>query len=134
LNIAIEKSHEEAINLIKRILRTKAIHKRWQNVKKAVKPQSGGYVSRLMVPSESGPTLYATKDGVEEQDAQKLEARFKTAHRAPICMNERLHKDFSFLGDMYYTHQELEGIYDYPENIEPFTKLNMYLIRSLMKK
>ena len=98
LDDAIDKQDEVAINAIKRILRTEAICRRWHNVKNLAKPQSSGVVSGLMARSETGATIYSTKDGVEQQAVQKLEARFKTAHGAPICTTQYLHEDFGFPG------------------------------------
>jgi len=68
-------------------------------VKTAVEPKSGGggAVSRLMALTDSGLTLYATKEGVEQQATQKLEARFKTIGGMPIYTNQQLYDNVGLL-------------------------------------
>jgi len=83
----------------------------------AVQSQYGGAVLRLRVPGADSSTLYATNEGVEEQAAQKPEARFKTTCGAPICMDPTLHQDFGFVGNTDAVNKVFDGTYEYPEGI-----------------
>jgi len=63
------------------------------NVKKVAKPQSGGAVSRLVVPKESGSVLCPTKKELNSRPptGNRLEAIFKTARGAPIYTGPNLY-------------------------------------------
>ena len=65
-----------------------------------------------MVPSESGLTPYAIKEGVEQQVAQQIEAIFETTQGAPIYTNQYLHKNFGLLlsGNTEAVCPVLEGV------------------------
>ena len=123
-----------SITAIKRILRNEAIRRRWRNVKLRTKPNAGGAVTRLLVPTSQGPSLYATKDGVEQQAAEKMQSRFRLARGAPICTDEELHRDFGFLGNTEATRQVLEGTYVFPEGIDPHTNLLLEEAHHLFSK
>ena len=110
---AMDNNNEKAIEAIKNILRREAIRKRWRNVQWAVKSPSGGNITRLKVPSPDGESLFATKQGVEEQAAAKLKQRFQTARVVPIC-NDQLLEDFGYLGEKQATRRVLEGTYQCP--------------------
>ena len=123
LDDAIAREDEESAAAIRRILRKEAIRKRWRNIQSTVQPDSGGAVTRLMVPTSAGPSLFSTKEGVEQQAAIKMQTRFRLARVAPICTHEQLHRDFGFLGDSEAVRQVLEGRYQFPPDIDKYTKL-----------
>jgi len=108
LDNATEKGNSKAIEAIKNILQREAIRKRWRNVQWAVKPPSGDSITRLKVPTEDGVSVFATKQGVEEQAAAKLKECFQTARVAPIC-NDQLLEDFGYLGEKEATRKVLDG-------------------------
>ena len=64
-----------------------------------MKGDNGGAFSRLKVPTESEPVVYATKEGVEREPAAALKKRFWIAMHAPILQDKRLFSDFGYLGD-----------------------------------
>jgi hypothetical protein len=70
-----------------------------------------------------GDLLYATRDGVEQQAANHIGRRYKTAQGAPIIQDPRLHRDFGFLADTVATDRVLQGTYAYPTSMDPYTKL-----------
>ena len=67
--------------------------------------------------------MYSTRDGVERQAAEAIAARYKVARGAPILQDERLHNDFGFLANTGATDRVLNGTYDYPEDMDVYTKL-----------
>ncbi len=69
---------------ILQIIRKERQRKQWQNVKWTIKGDNDGAISRLKVPSESAPVVYATKDEVEREAASALKKRFCIAIHAPI--------------------------------------------------
>jgi hypothetical protein len=94
-----------------------------ENVKRAIKGDGGGAISRLKVPTDAEPVVYATKDGVEKQSAKALKERFQIAMHAPILQDERLLNDFGYLGNTEATRQVLEGTYVFPDEMDDHTKL-----------
>jgi hypothetical protein len=91
-------------------------------------------VARLKVPHESGDILYSTRDGVERQAAEAIAARYKVARGAPILQDARLHKDFGFLADTGVTDRVLNGTYEYPEDMDVYTKLLLQEARVIFSK
>jgi len=67
--------------------------------------------------------IYATREGVEFQAAEHIGWRYKTARGAPIIQDARLHQDFGFLADTDATDRVLQGTYEYPPNMDPYTKM-----------
>jgi hypothetical protein len=66
---------------------------------------------------------YATRSGVEEQAAQTIAARYKTAHGDPIIQDPQLYQDFGFLADTTATEKVLAGTYEYPKGMDAHTWL-----------
>ena len=124
----------KAINAIKGILRKEHDRKRWKNVNWASKPNSGGAVTRLKVPTDDGDIMYATKEGIESQAAEALSKRFRLATHAPILQDERLFADFGYLGNTDATRQVLEGTYDYPEDMDTHTRMLLEEAHHIFKK
>jgi len=87
-----------------------------------VKSPSGGSITRLKVPSPDGESLFAIKQGVEEQAAAKLKQRFQRVRVAPIC-NDQLLEDFGHLGEKEANRQVLEGTYQCPQFTDKYTQL-----------
>ena len=75
------------------------------------------------MPAEAEPVVYATKEGVEQQSAKALKKRFRIAMHAPVLQDERLVRDFGYLGDTAATRQVLEGTYEYPEEMDDHTRM-----------
>jgi hypothetical protein len=78
-------------------------------------------VTRLKVPDATEDKLYATRSGVEEQAAQTIAARYKTACGAPIIQDPQLHQDFGFLANTKAAERVLVGTYEYPEGMDAHT-------------
>jgi len=74
------------------------------------------------VPTEDGISVFATKQGVEDQAAAKLKERFQTARIAPIC-NDQLLEDFGYLGEKEATREVLDGTYQCPPGTDQYTRL-----------
>ncbi len=92
-------------------------------IQNTVNPSRGGAVTRLKVPDVAEDRLYATKSGVEEQAAQTIAARYKTACRAPIIQDPQLYQDFGFLANTKAAERVLVGTYKYSEGMDAHTCL-----------
>ena len=55
--------------------------------------------------------------------ADHISHRYKTAQGAPVIQDPRLHQAFGYLADIDAADQVLRGTYDYPADMEPYTKL-----------
>ncbi len=60
---------------------------------------------------------------MEEQAAQPIAARYKTACGAPIIQDPQLHQDFGFLADTMAMEKVLAETYEYPEGMDAHTWL-----------
>ncbi len=60
---------------------------------------------------------------MEEQAAQTIAARYKTAHGDPIIQDPQLYQDFGFLADTTATEKVLAGTYEYPKGMDAHTWL-----------
>jgi hypothetical protein len=83
--------------------------------------RSGKGVYRLRVPDTD--LLYASQGGVEGKAADHISTHYKTVEGAPIIQDPRLHQDFGFLADTEATDKVLRGTYEYPTDMDPYTKL-----------
>ena len=60
---------------------------------------------------------------MEWQAAEAIAIRYKVARGAPILQDAQLHNDFGFLANTGATNRVLNGTYDYPEDMNVYTKL-----------
>jgi hypothetical protein len=123
LGKASARGNAAAVKSIIGILRSKSTRCCWRSLRRAVNPDRGGAVTRLRVQTDGGDLLYATRDEVEQQAANHIGRRYKTAEGAPIIQDLRLHWDFGFLADKAATDRVLQGTYAYPTSMDPYTKL-----------
>ena len=79
-------------------------------------------MTRLKVPTPDGDQLFATKEGVETQAAQKLSKWFEIAQGTPICQHIAFFDDFGFLGDGPAAAEVLNGTYVYLDDMESYTR------------
>ncbi len=55
--------------------------------------------------------------------ADHISRRYKTAQGAPIIQDPCLHQDFGYLADTDDADRVLRSTYDYPADMDPYTKL-----------
>ena len=60
---------------------------------------------------------------MEREEADHISCRYKTAQGAPIIQDPCLHQDFGYLADTDAADQVLWDTYDYPANMDLYTKL-----------
>jgi hypothetical protein len=120
---ARDRNDKSAIKTIQNILKTKSIRRCWQSIRLTINPNRGGAVARLKVPHESGDILYYARDGVERQAAEVMATRYKVTRGAQILQDMQLHNDFGFLANTGATDRVLNRTYDYPEDMDVYTKL-----------
>ncbi len=60
---------------------------------------------------------------MERVGADHISCRYKTAQGALIIQDPHLHQDFGYLPDTDAAARVLRGTYDYPADIDPYTKL-----------
>ena len=116
------------------IIRKKSTWKQWRRIGNSISPQRGSAISQVVVPDDSGDTLYATIDGVETQVSTAIAKRYKTGRGAPILQNEELHRDFGFLVDTESTLQVLQGTYEYLESTDKFMKVLLQEAQEIYSK
>ena len=88
----------------------------------------------MIVPTPQGPSLYATKEGLEHQAAEKMYKRFPLARSTPICTDKELHEDCVFLEDTKATRQVQEGTCVSPPGTDPYTKMLLEEAHHLFSK
>ncbi len=60
---------------------------------------------------------------MEREGADHISRQYKTAQGAPIIQDSCLHQDFGYLADTEAADRVLRGTYDYPANMDSYTKL-----------
>jgi hypothetical protein len=60
---------------------------------------------------------------VEHKGADHISCQYKAAQGAPIIQDPHLHQDFGYLADTDAVDWVLCGTYNYPANMDPYTKL-----------
>ena len=60
---------------------------------------------------------------MEREGADHISRRYKMAQGAPLIQDPRLHQDFGYLADTDAADRVLCGTYDYPADMDPYTKL-----------
>ncbi len=60
---------------------------------------------------------------MERKGADHISCRYKTAQGARIIQDPCLHQDFGYLADTDAANRVLHSTYDYPDDMDPYTKL-----------
>jgi len=68
-----------AVKGIMNIIHKESTRKQWRRIGNSICPQRGSAISQVIVPDNSGNTLYATRDVVETQESAAIAKRYKTA-------------------------------------------------------
>ena len=68
-----------AVKGIMNIIHKESTRKQWRRIGNSICPQRGSAISQVIVPDNSGNTLYATRDVVETQESAAISKRYKTA-------------------------------------------------------
>ncbi len=67
LEVAQDKNKKIAVKGIMDMICREASHKQWRQISLTIRPQRGGAISRVTVPTELGDTTYSKREGVETQ-------------------------------------------------------------------
>ncbi len=86
------------------------------------------------MPHPAGDTLYATREGVESQEAAAIEMQYKVAWGAPILQDAQLQSNFGFLANTVLADQVLQGSYINPKNMDAHTKLLLQEARHIFHR
>jgi hypothetical protein len=121
LDLARARGNANAVKTIVGILCLEANQRRWRFLRRTVQPDRGGAVTQLRVPGTH--VLYASQEGVEREGVDHISRRYKTAQGAPIIQDPHLHQDFGYLVDTDAADWVLCRTYDYPADMDPYTKL-----------
>lgn len=122
LSKAKDRGDKVAVSRIRQIIQNERLRKRWRGVARATKPRRGGAPTSIRVKQADGDRQYDSQLEVEEQAARRLTERFKIARDAPICSG-KIFDDVGYLGDTTATRAILEGTYEFPPELCPYTRL-----------
>ncbi len=120
-NAADDRGHSVCSGIILEILTREQERKKWRRVNNTTRPPQGG--NPLSVRVQSGPVIetYDTEDEVVRHTSDHLSKCFRLAYSA-LCYCGKLFDDLGFTGDTECTQQILEGTYDFPPDIDIWTK------------
>ncbi len=111
------------ISKISGIIEKEASRKLWRRINKSTRKAQGGLIVAVKVPTANGGHIeYKSKEGVFEAVSPIILERFQSALVAQ-CHRGKFFKDIGHLADGLAAQQILEGTYEYPDNLDPTTRL-----------
>ncbi len=105
------------------IIEKEASRKLWRRINKSTRKARCRLTVAVKVPTADGGHMeYKSKEGVFEAVSPIILERFQSALVAH-CHRGKFFKDIGHLADSPAVQQILEGTYEYPDNLDPATRL-----------
>jgi len=123
VNTAKAKGDLPRAGKITGILHKEASRKRWKRVNRSTGKARGGLTVAVKVPTaDGGVAEYKTKEGVYGAVSEVISKRFRSALVAQ-CHRGKFFEDIGHLADGPAAQDILEGTYEYPQDLDPATRL-----------
>jgi hypothetical protein len=111
------------ISKITGIIEKEASRKLWRRINKSTRKARGGLTVAVKVPTTNGGHMeYKSKEGVFEAVGPIILKWFQSALVAQ-CHRGKIFEDIGHLADGSSAQQILEGTYEYPDDLDPATRL-----------